>query len=205
MRKIIVSIHSTFNGVVTGPADDPTNFMTWAQTGIEDSVEDFSKNFDTVDTIMLGRPTYEDLSRKWPFAKDWPGVTETALQLADIINTLPKIIISGEHKVEDPKWGDFDAPTQLTGSHSCIEDQIKTLKEQDGGDIITFGSPTIVQSLTNANLIDEYRVLVHPVIVGEDRRKRLFENIVDRKDLKLLSTQTFEHGAVLVCYELVKS
>ena len=63
----------------------------------------------------------------------------------------------------------------------------------------------LVQSLTNANLIDEYRILVHPVVVGEDGRKRLFENIVGRKDLKLLSTQTFEHGAMLVCYELVRS
>ena len=96
MRKIIVSIHSTFNGVVSGPADDdPTNFMIWEQTGIEDTSEDFSKNFDTVDTIMLGRGTYEDLSRKWPFAKDWPGVTETELRLADIINSLPKIIVAG--------------------------------------------------------------------------------------------------------------
>lgn len=73
--------------------------------------------------------------------------------------------------------------------------------------MITFGSPTLVQSLTNANLVDEYRIFVHPVIVGEDEHngyKRLFESIVGRKDLKLLSTQTFEHGAVLVCYELVK-
>src|SRR5918995_1024653 len=201
MRKIIVSIHSTFNGVVTGPADDPTNFMTWAQTGIEDTSEDFSKNFDTVDTIMLGRGTYEDLSRKWPFAKDWPDVSEIALRLADIINNMPKIIVAGEHEVENPKWGDFKAPTQLTGSD--IEDQIEALKEQDGGNIITFGSPTLVQSLTNANLIDEYRILVHPVVVGEGGH--LFDNIVGRKDLKLLSTQTFEHGAMLVCYELVKS
>ena len=60
-----------------------------------------------------------------------------------------------------------------------------------------------MQSLTNANLIDEYRILVHPVLVGEGGH--LFDNIVGRKDLKLLSTQTFEHGAMLVCYELVKS
>jgi dihydrofolate reductase len=137
------------------------------------------------------------------FAKDWPDVSEIALRLADIINNMPKIIVAGEHEVENPKWGDFEAPTQLTGSD--IEDQIEALKEQDGGDIITFGSPTLVQSLTNANLIDEYRILVHPVVVGEDGRKRLFENIVGRKDLKLLSTQTFEHGAMLVCYELVRS
>ncbi len=204
MRKIIVSIHSTFNGVVTGPADDKTNFMTWiAEGGIEDTSEDFSKNFDTVDTIMLGRNTYEDLVRKWPNVKDWPDVTKTALRLGDIINSLPKVIISGRGKVEDPKWGDFEAPRLLTGSD--IEDQIRALKEQDGGDIITFGSPTLVQSLTNANLIDEYRILVHPVIVGDDGRKRLFENIIGQKDLKLLSTQKFEHGAVLMCYEIVKS
>ena len=60
-----------------------------------------------------------------------------------------------------------------------------------------------MQSLTNADLIDEYRILVHPVVVGEGGH--LFDNIVGRKDLKLLSTQTFEHGAMLVCYELVKS
>jgi hypothetical protein len=60
MRKIIVSIHSTFNGVVTGPADDKTNFMTMAQAGIEDSLEPFPKPLANVDTILLGRATYED-------------------------------------------------------------------------------------------------------------------------------------------------
>jgi dihydrofolate reductase len=72
------------------------------------------------------------------------------------------------------------------------------MKEADGDDIITFGSPRLVQSLTNANLVDEYRILVHPVIVGEDGYKRLFENIVGRRDIKLLSTQTFEHAVVLM-------
>jgi dihydrofolate reductase len=199
MRKIIVSIHSTLNGVVTGPANDKTNFMTWAQAGIEDSGEAFLKNFDTVDTIMLGRNTYEDLSMRWPFVNDWPDVSEVALRLADIINPMPKVIVAEEHKVEDPKWGDFEAPTQLVGSD--IEEQIRALKEQDGGDIITFGSPTLVQALTNANLVDEYRILVHPVIVGEGGQ--LFDHISGRKDLRLKSTETFEHGAILLQYEFI--
>ena len=59
MRKIIVSIHSTFNGIVTGPPADKTNFMIWAQDGIKESVQAVSKLFDTVDTILLGRGTYE--------------------------------------------------------------------------------------------------------------------------------------------------
>jgi hypothetical protein len=54
MRKITVSIHSTLNGVVTGPTDDPTNFMTWTKTRSEDVGEDFLKNFDSVDTLLLG-------------------------------------------------------------------------------------------------------------------------------------------------------
>ena len=199
MRKIIVSIHSSLNGVVTGPANDKTNFMTWAQAGIDDSGEAFLKNFDTVDTIMLGRNTYEDLSTRWPFVNDWPDVSEVALRLADIINPMPKVIVAREHKVEDPKWGVFEAPTQLVVSD--IEEHIRALKEQDGGDIITFGSPTLVQALTNANLVDEYRILVHPVIVGEGGH--LFDNISGRKDLRLKSTETFEHGAILLQYELI--
>jgi dihydrofolate reductase len=199
MRKIIVSIHSTFNGVVTGPENDRTNFMTWAQAGIDDINESFHENLETVDTIMLGRGTYEDLSTKWPFVNDWPGVSDVSLRLGDIINNTPKIVVAGHSEIDDIKWGDFEAPTQLVGSN--IEEQTKALKEQEGGDIITFGSPTLVQSLTNANLVDEYRILVHPVIVGEG--SHLFDNIEGRKDLRLESVKTFEHGAILVQYELV--
>jgi len=62
-------------------------------------------------------------------------------------------------------------------------------------------APLLVQALTNANLIDEYRILVHPVIVEEGRH--LFDNVTGRKDLHLKSTKTFEHGAILAQYELV--
>jgi dihydrofolate reductase len=174
--------------------------MTWIEEGgIEEGVEDFAKNFDTVDTIMLGRNTYEDLARKWPNVKTWPNVDEPTLKLGALINSLPKIIVSGGNNVEDPKWGDFEPPTVMTGND--IEDQIKVLKTQDGKDIITFGSPTLVQSLTNANLVNEFRIIVHPVVVEDDGRRRLFENIIGQKDLKLLRTQSYEHGSVVMCYE----
>ena len=199
MRKIIVFIHSTFNRVVTGPENDKTNFMTWAQAGIDDINDSFHEHFATVDTIMLGRATYEDLSTKWPFVKDWPAVNGVTLRLGEIINNTPKVVVSGKNNIDDIKWGDFKAPTQLVGED--IEGQIQALKKQAGGDVITFGSPTLVQSLTNANLVDEYRILVHPVIVGEGGR--LFDHIQGRKDLRLKSTKTFDHGAVLMQYELV--
>ena len=198
MRKLIVSIHSSFDGVVTGPDDDPTNFMVWAQAGIEDSAPSFHENFATVDTILMGHGTYEDLSRKWPYVRDWPGVDEVSLRLGELVNNIPKLVVAGE-EIPDIKWGDFDPPRQLVGHD--VERQIQALKKQDGGDIITFGSPTLIQSLTNANLIDEFRVLIHPVIVGEGQP--LFRNIRERKDLRLRQVRTFERGAILIHYETV--
>jgi dihydrofolate reductase len=196
MRKLIVSIHSTANDIVTGPPGDETNFMVWAQAGIEDSLATFLNSLANVDTILLGRATYEDLVRKWPKVKEWPDVSDLALRIGDKINTTPKLVVTGKHPLKSLEWGEFEPPTQLTGSN--IEEQIKLLKGGDGGDIITFGSPTLVQSLTNAGLVDEYGILIHPVIVNDGRR--LFENLDRRTDFRLVSVDTFERGAMLVRY-----
>lgn len=199
MRKLIVSIHSTANDVVTGPPSDETNFMVWAMPGIEDySNGSFLESLADVDTILLGRATYEDLVRKWPKVKEWPDVTDVALRIGEKVNTTPKVVVTSTLPEESLAWGDFDPPTRLAGTD--VEDQIKELKHDEGGDIIMFGSPTLVQSLTNAGLVDEYRILVHPVIVNYGRR--LFENLDGRTDFRLISADKFEHGAILVKYAL---
>jgi dihydrofolate reductase len=196
MRKLIVSIHSTANDIVTGPPYDETNFMVWAQAGIEDSLETFWNSLANVDAILLGRATYEDLVRKWPKVTEWPDVSDVALRIGEKINATPKRVVTGRHPLRSLEWGEFESPTQLTGTN--IEEQIKGLKESDGGDIITFGSPTLVQSLTNAGLVDEYRILIHPVIVNEG--KRLFENLDGRTDFRLISVDAFKRGAIAVVY-----
>ena|SRR5919108_863249 len=201
MRKLIVSIHSTANDIVTGPPSDQTNFMVWAQAGIEDSLESFLKSLANVDSILLGRATYEDLVRKWPKVKEWPHVSDVILRIGEKINAAPKIVVTGKHPLKSLEWGEFDPPTQLTGTR--IEHQIKEMKEADGGDIITFGSPTLVQSLTNAGLVDEYRILIHPVFVNYG--KRLFENLDRRTDLRLISAETFRRGAILVTYAPIET
>ena len=201
MRKLIVSIHSTANDIVTGPMSDETNFTVWAQPGIEDSLESFSESLADVDTILLGRATYEDLVRKWPKVNEWPHVSDLSLRIGEKINATPKIVVTGNHPLKSLEWGQFEAPTQLTGD--SIEEQIKKLKESNGGHIMTFGSPTLVQSLTNAGLIDEYRILIHPVIVNEG--KRLFEHLHGRTDFRLIGVDTFERGAILVKYARIGS
>jgi dihydrofolate reductase len=196
MRKLIVSIHSTANNIVTGPAPDETNFMAWAQAGIEDSLEAFSKSLASVDTVLLGRGTYEDLVRKWPKVKEWPQVSDVALRIGAKINNAPKFVVTGKHPLHRLEWGEFAAPTQLSGAD--IEAQIKELKGRAGGDIMTFGSPSLVQSLANAGLVDEYRILIHPVIMNEG--KRLFEHLDGRTDFRLIGVEAFERGAILVTY-----
>src|SRR5688572_22118516 len=145
MRKLIVSIHSTANGIVTGPPSDETNFMVWAQAGIEDSLEPFLESLANVDTVLLGRATYEDLVRKWPKVKEWPDASDVVLRIGEKINTSAKLVVTGKRK--ELAWGAFEPAKQLTGPN--IAEQIEVLKRGSGGDIITFGSPTLVQSLTN--------------------------------------------------------
>lgn len=202
MRKLIVSIHSTANNIVTGPpSGDETDFTQWAQPGIDESLGSFLHSLDGVDTILLGRGTYEDLVRKWPKVKEWPNVSDVALRIGELVNTAQKVVVTGQHPIENLAWGEYEPPTQISGTDVIA--QINALKQGNGGDIITFGSPVLVQSLTNAGLVDEYRILIHPVIVNTG--KRLFENLQGRTDLQLIGVETFEHGAMLVTYAPMRS
>ena len=197
MRKLIVSIHSTANNVVTGPpTGDETDFMQWAQPGIDDVADRFLTSLDGVDTIVLGRGTYQDLVRKWPQVKQWPGVSDVALRMGAKVNTARKFVVTGTLSPESLEWGEHEPPTPITGAE--LHQRISELKRAEGGDIMTFGSPVLVQSLTNAGLIDEYQIIVHPVIVCQGRR--LFANLDGRTDLRLLDVDTFGGGAMMITY-----
>ncbi|MEU4539802.1 dihydrofolate reductase family protein [Streptosporangium sp. NPDC023825] len=198
MRKLVLFIHSTLNGVVTGdPSKDKTDFAAWTRAGniIKEGPENnLLKILDTVDTILLGRGTYEDLVRKWPSVKGAPGGGVVS-RLADKINNARKLVAIGGHPVGELKWGDFAAAEQLAGD---VEERIRDLKNGDGGDIVIFGSPKLVRSLTDANLIDEYHILVHPVVVNVG--ERLFDDLAAQKDLHLVDVKPLKEGAILVTY-----
>src|SRR5919106_5343 len=198
MRRIILYINSTFNGVVTGdPSKDKTNFMVWTtEASVETGSDCPLKTMETVDTVLLGRRTYEDLNRKWPFIKDWGPTSEVVSQLGEKINNAHKLVVTSNRSLDELQWGEFEAPRQLTGSN--IEEQIKDLKNGDGGDIVIFGSPTLVRSLTDANLIDEYQIDVRPVVVNVG--EHLFDDLKARKDFHLVDVKSFEDGSFLVTY-----
>src|SRR5215204_4003392 len=203
MRKIISYINSTANGIVTGdPSNDKTNFMVWTtETFIRAGSKCVLETMETVDTILLGRRTYEDLSRpeKWPSVKEWPGVDDLSLDLGEKINNAHKLVVSHKQSYDSLPWGEYEAAKQLTGGD--IEQQIQKLKNSQGADIIIFGSPTLVRFLTDAMLIDEYQIQMRPVVmnVGE----YLFDGIKERIDFHLIDAKPLEDGTLFIKYKPV--
>jgi dihydrofolate reductase len=200
MRTLIVMINSTANDIVSGPAGDEGS-LVWADA---DNIEDLSgmllASMADVDTILLGRITYEFFIKQWPLVEEWPDVSDVVLALGEKINTTPKIVVSG-HPIQGLTWGRFEAPTELTGTD--VLTRIEELKSRDGGAVMTFGSLTLVQALTDANLVDEYHLSVYPVVMHEGRH--LFENLSARVDLELISAETSAHGAMLVKYAVAEA
>lgn len=204
MRKLILYINSTLNGVVTGdPGQDKTNFMVWTtEAFMEAGSKCALETMKTADTLLLGRKTYEDLGRseKWPSVKDWPNVDELSLALGEKINNAHKLVVTRNPSLNKLTWGEYEAPKPLTGN---IEEQISDLKKGEGGDIVVFGSPTLVRALTDADLIDEYHIQMRPVVVNAG--EHLFDGLKARKDFQLIEATPLQEGTIFVKYKLAET
>lgn len=202
MRKIILYMNSTFNGVVTGdPKGDKGNFNVWTNMAHHKSgTKVLLTAMESVDTLLMGRGTYEVLAVPdgWPSVQQWgANISAETVTLGDKINNAHKLVVTGDRPLDELQWGEFEAPTQMTGSN--IEEQIKELKNGDGGDIIIFGSPTLVCTLTDANLIDVYHFQIAPVVVNYG--DHLFDGLKARKDFDLVDVKALEGGSMLVTYK----
>ena len=138
----------------------------------------------TADAVLVGRLTFEACRGYWPRqTDDTTGVT-------DYLNRVDKYVISST--LEDPGWA---GTTVLRGD---VADEVAALKDRPGGDIVTTGSITLVHALGRAGLVDEYRLFVYPVVLGQGRR--LFEGPAERHELTLVETHAFTSGIVLLRY-----
>jgi dihydrofolate reductase len=136
------------------------------------------------DALLLGRVTYEHIAAYWPHQ---PGGTP----MVDYINSVPKFVVPAT--LQEPlEWNNS---TVIGGN---VREAITKRKRQPGKDITVLGSGTLVRSLLRDKLLDELRLMVHPVILGGG--KRLFEDEVDRKALKLVDSRTFATGVVYLTY-----
>jgi len=183
MRKIIVSNLITIDGYFEGLNQDLSWFVT------DSDFFDFAvKQLDEVDTILFGRITYEQMAAYWPDAK-----TDDAAMAAikDKMNSLQKIVFSKTLKTVE--WNN----SKLIKEH--ITDAIIKLKQQPGKDMVIFGSGTIVSELTALKLIDEYRLIVNPVILSNGNP--LFKSINEKVNLRLINMKVLDSGSVIMYYQ----
>jgi dihydrofolate reductase len=187
MGKLLVYNFVSANGYFKGPNDD----ISWAHQNPSQEESDFaSENAQGGAILLFGRKTYEMMGSYWPTPqakKNNPGVAEG-------MNKAEKIVFSKTLKKAD--WNN----TRIVSGN--IEEEVKKLK-QSGKDITILGSGTIVNQLTEAGLIDEFQVMVHPVAIGNGTA--FLKDIQNKIDLELTKTRSFKSGIVLLCYQPKKS
>jgi dihydrofolate reductase len=184
MRKLVVTENITVDGVIdaTGGWFDPTD-PTIDQS---DLIEQTQRHAEAADAFLCGRNTFEAFRGFWPKqADDTTGVT-------DYLNRVHKYVVSST--ITDPGW---ENSTVLSGPLAA---EIGRLKEQPGRDIVATGSISLVHSLIAEGLVDEYRLFVHPTVVGTGAR--LFEDATSVPDLELAESRTFRSGVVLLTYRV---
>ena len=183
MRKIIVFENVTLDGFMAGPNGE----LDWAIQ--DDEVTQNSKEGN--DTFLFGRVTYEMMASFWPT----PMGKSINPVFADALNNTPKIVFSTTLKTAD--WQNTEVAQALT------KEEILKLKQLPGKNMMIFGSGSLVEQLTKLGLIDEYQLMINPVVLGKGIP--LFKNITDRLNLTLVQTRTFKSGLVLLQYQPQKS
>jgi dihydrofolate reductase len=181
MRKVIVSNLMSLDGFMAGPEGEIDWFV------VDKEFDAYAKElFDGVDTLLFGRVTYQLMASFWPTpaadAED-PFITER-------MNSLAKVVFSTT--LEKAEWQN----TRLVRTNPVEE--ISRLKRQPGANLMIFGSGTLLAALAPAGLIDEYRIVVNPVVLGSG--KPLFNDIKERIGLQLLKTRTLSCGDVILYY-----
>ena len=182
MRKLIAAINMTLDGFC-----DHTAVI--ADDELHQHYTDLLKN---AGVILYGRITYQLMEYWRPMVAN-PTGNKTEDEFAVVMDSIPKIVFS--HTLKNVEW------ESARLAHRNIEEEVAELKQQPGKDILV-GSPSLIVSLTELQLIDEYQLCVHPVIAA--RGLPLFNNLNSRCSLKLLNTKTFGSGAIVLYYEAVK-
>jgi len=189
MRKIIVSEYITLDGVIEDPGGAEGfkhGGWTFDFGGQEQQQYKFEELF-ACDALLLGRRTYEG------FAAAWPNMAAQTGAYGERMNSLPKYVVSTT--ISQTTWN----TTLLKGD---LAGELSRLKQEDGQDILIFGSGRLVQTLHERGLVDEYRLMVFPVVLGSGQR--LFPDGEEKRALKLIEARTFSSGVVLLSYQPVK-
>jgi dihydrofolate reductase len=186
MARVVAAEYVTVDGVMTDPGGvGEIERGGWSNEYFDDELAKYqSEQLSASDSLLLGRVTFEG------FAAAWPSMEETEGEFAVRMNTLPKFVASRTLK-EPLAWNG----TLLKGDLAAA---VVQLKGQPGGDLLIYGSGELVNVLHAHGLIDEYRLMVFPVTLGEG--KHLFSDGTARRDLRLNDAKTTPTGVALLTY-----
>ena len=186
MGKLVVSEFMSLDGVI----EDPGGAENYAHGGWSfrfPAPDAEQYKFDEVkasDVQLLGRVTYEE------FAANWPGMEEAMGEFGALMNNMPKVVVSTT--LTDPTW------KNTTVISENVADEVAALKERHEGDVLVAGSATLAQFLREHDLVDEYRLIVYPLVLGDG--KRLFSNGPAPTDLELVESRNVGPDVLLLVY-----
>jgi dihydrofolate reductase len=196
MRKLIAQVWMTLDGVVQAPGtaeEDTTGGFQhggWSLRYFDDAAMRWAvENVTGAGGFLFGRRTYET------FASHWPNASEEEQVLAEPLNTRPKYVVSTT-LTEPLEW------QHSTVLHGDVTEAVAALKRQDGDDLLVIGSTKLVQTLVAHDLVDEFRVMIDPLVVGGG--KRLFPDDGALRPLRLVDSQVTTSGAILATYAPAK-
>ena len=185
MRKIIVTTWITLDGFLAGP----NNEMDWVM--VDQTMGQYEDDLiSSADTLILGRVTYQSFAGSWPYVPENPSASEGEKVYARKLNSMRKIVFS--KSLEKAEWNN----SQLM--RGILPEEIVRMKQEPGKDMVIYGSASVVQAFTKLGLIDEYQLLVHPVVLGSG--KPLFAGLANPAHLRLLQTKSFPSGVIGLYY-----
>jgi dihydrofolate reductase len=178
MRRVILDLAVSLDGFIEGPNGE----IDWC---IMDDDMDFEGFLSGIDVIFFGRMSYE----AWVNYLPAENASELDRKLNEMIQSKEKYVFSNQiRQIEGVKV-----------IHSKIDNRVEEIKNQSGKDIWLFGGASIIKTFIHLRLIDQYRISVHPTVLGSG--KALFGNIKDRINLKLMAAKQFRSGVVQLIYE----
>lgn len=179
-RRIILDLAVTLDGFIEGPKGE----IDWC---IMDSEMGFIDFLNQIDTIFYGRKSYD----LWGQYTPEDEVSDTEKEMWNIVHGKQKFMFSKTKKSSD---------NNVTIINDDIVEEVNKIKNKPGKDIWLYGGSSLITSFIRLGLVDEFRLSVHPVILGEG--KPLFIDIKERLNLTLVNTKTFSSGVVQLCYHL---
>jgi dihydrofolate reductase len=189
MRKVVMGMMTTLDGRL----DDPDAWVT----GIPDDLyAELDRLYESFDTILVGRTTYEEMFAYWPGAETAQGGSEISRSMARKMNRYKKYVFTGAGEQSALEWN--NAEQVRTPGDEDLERFVRDLKAQPGADIHLSGGARLAQTLVRLGLVDQYHFVVHPVVSAGSR---WFDQIKQPRGMELLSATAYSNGVVGLYYE----